>query len=324
MSRHSKNSTALGFFTYAEKQRLNYGTLKQRLGRDSMRNFDACFLCLQTARDPLSCSEGHIACKECIYENIIAQKKEITRQNKDLESKKNQIEEERKRKEVEAQDVVIREFEKTQSQISASRPSKRAESSPTKEVATTPTLAITASGEVENRVFGLRAEDIEARSKLDRDEALTRMEKQEQENNKSALPSFWIPTLTPDSKSTILEAAKQQVMCTAVKPHPTSIKKLVPVIFTKSKEENSKNSDTHMCPSCLKTLNNGMKIAINKACGHVLCKHCMDKFVKNTQKCFVCEKKCRPKDIVELHSEGTGYAGGGGNVEVKKWNVAFQ
>ncbi|ORX90901.1 hypothetical protein K493DRAFT_379862 [Basidiobolus meristosporus CBS 931.73] len=306
MSRHSKNSTALGFFTYAEKQRLNYGTQKQRLGRDSMRNFDACFLCLQTARDPLSCTEGHIACKECIYENIVAQKKEIARQNKDLESRKSQLEEERKRKEAEAQDVVIREFEKTQSQISASR------------------LASKTAGEEQSRVFGLKAEDIEARSKVVRDEALTRIEKQEQEKNKSALPSFWIPTLTPDSKSDTLEPAKQQVMCTAAKPHPTNIKKLTPVVFTKSNEPDSKNPAGHMCPSCLKTLNNGMKISISKSCGHVLCKHCMDKFVKSTQKCFVCDKKCRPKDIVQLHSEGTGYAGGGGNVEVKKWDVAFQ
>ena len=28
MPRHSKNNTALGFFTYAEKQKLKYGTAK--------------------------------------------------------------------------------------------------------------------------------------------------------------------------------------------------------------------------------------------------------------------------------------------------------
>ena len=88
MSKHSKNNCARGFFTYEEKQKLNYGTIKvtrrlliiqQRLGRDSLRNFDSCFLCLQTARTPLACSLGHIACKECLYENIMAQKKELAR-----------------------------------------------------------------------------------------------------------------------------------------------------------------------------------------------------------------------------------------------------
>lgn len=50
-----------------------------------MRDFNACILCLQTARDPLSCPWGHIACKECIYENILAQRKEIGRQKEKME-----------------------------------------------------------------------------------------------------------------------------------------------------------------------------------------------------------------------------------------------
>lgn len=108
MSKHSKNNTARGFFTYEEKKKLKYGTIRvcvfssicgcaleyrrdlghlilchlneqQRLGRDSLRNFDSCFLCLQTAQNPLSCTEGHIACKECLYENIMAQKTEAQR-----------------------------------------------------------------------------------------------------------------------------------------------------------------------------------------------------------------------------------------------------
>jgi nitric oxide synthase-interacting protein len=70
MSRHSKNNTALGFFTYAERQKLNYGTQKLRLGRESLRDFDACILCLQKARNPVICPKGHLMCKECIYESV--------------------------------------------------------------------------------------------------------------------------------------------------------------------------------------------------------------------------------------------------------------
>lgn len=79
MPRHSKNSTALGFFTHAERSKLQYGIQRQRLGRDSMKDFDACFLCLQKAIEPVCCYKGHIYCKECILENILAQKKEISR-----------------------------------------------------------------------------------------------------------------------------------------------------------------------------------------------------------------------------------------------------
>ncbi|KAJ1332810.1 hypothetical protein BSLG_008439 [Batrachochytrium salamandrivorans] len=73
MPRHSKNNTALAFFTSAERSKLTYGTQKQRLGRDSMRDYDACLLCLRAAVQP-----------ECLYESILAQKKQILRQNKDI------------------------------------------------------------------------------------------------------------------------------------------------------------------------------------------------------------------------------------------------
>ena len=33
--------------THAERQALGYGTAKERLGKDSIKDFDACSLCLQ-------------------------------------------------------------------------------------------------------------------------------------------------------------------------------------------------------------------------------------------------------------------------------------
>ena len=44
--------------------------LQQRLGNESMRRFDACALCLQRARDPVACQEGHLFCKECAYTDL--------------------------------------------------------------------------------------------------------------------------------------------------------------------------------------------------------------------------------------------------------------
>lgn len=65
MPRHSKNNTARGHFTYAERQMLTdqWGSKRARLGRDSLRSYDACALCLHNAREPVSCSEGHLFCK---------------------------------------------------------------------------------------------------------------------------------------------------------------------------------------------------------------------------------------------------------------------
>jgi nitric oxide synthase-interacting protein len=90
MTKHSKNNTANSVFSYAEYKKLDYGTrkvhtlptsrnqssaepsLQQRLGNESMRRFDCCALCLQRAREPLACNEGHLFCKECVYTDLRA------------------------------------------------------------------------------------------------------------------------------------------------------------------------------------------------------------------------------------------------------------
>src|SRR5438034_3662147 len=82
-----------------------------------MRECDACYLCLQRAREPVCCTQGHLYCKECILENILAQKKEILRQQKVLEAKAKDEEEEIKRKAELAKEAVIQEFERQQVKI---------------------------------------------------------------------------------------------------------------------------------------------------------------------------------------------------------------
>ncbi|KAJ1562515.1 hypothetical protein HK096_008557 [Nowakowskiella sp. JEL0078] len=114
MSRHSKNNTAASFFTHAERQKLDYGTQKQRLGKDSMRDFDVCFLCLSRARDPVSCLKGHISCKECILENMYAQKQEILRKQKLVDEQNVRFDEEDKEKTEKIRGEKIRQFEQTQ------------------------------------------------------------------------------------------------------------------------------------------------------------------------------------------------------------------
>ncbi|KAI8852256.1 hypothetical protein BC829DRAFT_360647 [Chytridium lagenaria] len=285
MSRHSKNNTALAFFTNAERQKLNYGTQKQRLGRDSMRNFDACFLCIQTAIDPLCCPKGHLACKECFYENLLSQKKEIARQQKLAETQKQAIEDELRKREETAKEAELRDFEKTQTKF-------------------LPTSGKTAS-------------------------SLTK-------RDKPKLPSFWVvsnlflmiaPSLTPDAVPTIVEEPKKTLMCTACDPpHSiTSLKKLQKVVFSlpSSKSEEQKGSVSVMCPSCMKTMNNGSKMIVTKGCGHVVCKGCYTQFVKMTGKCYVCEEKFKDSETIQLFVEGTGFVGSGAQVEAKRSGIAF-
>lgn len=88
--------------------------MQQRLGLESMRRFDACSLCLQRAREPVACAEGHLYCKECVYSDLLAQKKDIKRHQARLEEAAKEEEEERNRARESARERVLRDFEKSQ------------------------------------------------------------------------------------------------------------------------------------------------------------------------------------------------------------------
>ncbi|GAM29024.1 hypothetical protein SAMD00019534_122000, partial [Acytostelium subglobosum LB1] len=104
MSRHSKNKTSSGRFTYSERQELGYGTKVERLGKDSLKAFDSCCICLNSLISPLSCTKGHLYCKECIYTSLVMQKKQIKEKEKEwlqqLEKNK-QLDETKRLKQVE-------------------------------------------------------------------------------------------------------------------------------------------------------------------------------------------------------------------------------
>ncbi|TPX47665.1 hypothetical protein SeMB42_g02633 [Synchytrium endobioticum] len=276
MSKHSKNCTSLAYFTYSERQKLKYGTQKERLGRDSLRGYASCFLCLtESATDPLACPQGHLACKECIYENILAQKKEIARLKHALSSQERDKLMDEHKNQLAQEEAELQKFES-----------------------------------IETRFLP------------------TESDPSSSSTSKHKLPSFWIPSLTPSAKSDSIDATKLETVCTAVeKAHPINIKKLMPIKFTpasKSAQGSAASAkQEYMCPACLKTLRNGTKMQFPKACGHVICSACAAMFNKKTAKCYVCEAKCRDKDMVQLYVEGTGFASGGKS-EAKKEFVAFQ
>ena len=55
----------------------DYGIKSARIGQDSQRTFEQCHLCLNPVKDPVSCLQGHLFCKDCIMNNMLAQKKTI-------------------------------------------------------------------------------------------------------------------------------------------------------------------------------------------------------------------------------------------------------
>lgn len=79
-----------------EVVKLNRKNLKQRLGRDSILNYDSCNLCLSTLQTPVE-FEQRLLCKSCLVEHIIAQKQKIEHEKKHSLSLQNNADLERER-----------------------------------------------------------------------------------------------------------------------------------------------------------------------------------------------------------------------------------
>ncbi|KAF8577662.1 hypothetical protein K439DRAFT_1418045 [Ramaria rubella] len=320
MTKHSKNNTASSIFSYAEYKKLDYGTKRQRLGNESMRQFDTCSLCLQRAREPLSCAEGHLFCKECVYTDLLAQKKDIKRQKERLEALRLEEEEERERVRESARQRVLRDFEKGQLGLGIGRnldkDTKGAGGADASESRGT------------KRKFDFDLDKAEVMARDAEDAALRQIELEQVEARKSKLPDFWLPSLTPTANPNTLPSLKDvklTTLCRAGTPaHPVAIKSLIPVTFSTLPpgNGNSDESDT-MCPSCKKKLSNNLLLFLMKPCAHVVCKTCVDTLVRPAKQCVVCDHTLGKQDIVELKREGTGYAGGG-MAETSKKGIAFQ
>ncbi|KAI8376022.1 uncharacterized protein BYT42DRAFT_614809 [Radiomyces spectabilis] len=335
MPRHSKNNTASSVFTYHETKALDYGTKRQRIGRDSFREYNACFLCLQTARDPVACSHGHLACRECMYESILTQKQAIKREQKLLEQKLLNLDEKKAKEEEEAKIALLEEFEKTQNSMLGPRKAIGQTNAPTASSASSPvksdkeSAVSVRSGESVStagtkRKFELTEEELRSIADQDISKAWQRLEEEKAKMNKSKLSSFWLPSMTPEAQKQYKDEIKPiqtQAMCHAAKEaHPVSLKSLIEVKF----QAEEGNKDKLVCPACLKSLSNSIKFSVLRNCGHVICNHCIDMFVKKSKKCYVCEAKAKSKDIVDMRPEGTGFVSGSTAAMAEKWDTAFQ
>lgn len=273
-----------------------------------MRAFDACILCLTRARDPVSCPRGHIYCRECALANLLAQKQDIKRRKVDAERQKRRIEDDQERADQEAKARIIKDFERAQGSI-ASQATK---------------IDNDQGGDSprgQKRKIELSESDQLERAKKQKDEALAKVVADKAEALKSALPSFWSPSLTPSTNSVEIKEVKVLPQCAgSEEAHELSLKTLIDVKF--STEKDDAGNPAYICPSCRKGLTNSLKTFLMQPCGHVVCKTCADQFVRKAKSCFVCSAALKDKDIIALSVDGTGFSGNG-KAQVSKYNVAF-
>ncbi|KKY21442.1 putative ring finger domain-containing protein [Phaeomoniella chlamydospora] len=290
-------------------------------------------------------TNGDLFCRECAVSNLLAQRKEIKRLEKEWEREKAELEDADLRREAEAKENELTEFENTMAGFGEKRKRLDFESN-------------TAGRDKRRRASGT-------------DQDMSMGSTGSEKSSKQSSQSFWVPGLTPSSGNQTpihSKPPKMNPVCPASKvesPHHYSLKSLVEVNFTL--ESDSTKGPTAICPSCKKSLTNASKAVLTKPCGHVLCKPCVTKFMKPAEGpdphakiievsdsdvgrilCYVCEtdvtelyadatgdkegrkarkdkgekEKVKP-GLVEINTEGTGFAAGGNNM-AKKEGVAFQ
>ncbi|KAJ8761607.1 hypothetical protein K2173_004383 [Erythroxylum novogranatense] len=278
--RHSKNNNDLAFFTYEEKKKLGYGTQRERLGKDSIKPFDACSLCLKPFIDPMSCGRGHVFCKECILECLLAQKKDIQRKLVAYENHKQQEKEEEQEKEMLQKARELDAFDQQNH-------------------GAVPQYSDRNLSRDKNGFHG--ANSVKATSY--EEEALRTMK------------AFWLPSATPEAPVKV-ETPSNSTVCPEGK-EKLKMKSLFPIYFTEDNSEEQKSCSldkTYICPSCRVTLTNTMSLVALSSCGHVFCKKCADRFMAVDKVCLVCNKGCKERHLVNLGKGGTGFAGHGDNL----------
>lgn len=116
-----KRNTSRAVFTSHEREQAKaaWNSTSARLSRDSFLPFASCRLCLQPAVSPVSCLHGDIFCRECSLNNILSQKKEIKRLEKEREKEEKEADGDREREDSEAKQRAVQDFERIQMGLEA-------------------------------------------------------------------------------------------------------------------------------------------------------------------------------------------------------------
>ncbi|XP_068173485.1 nitric oxide synthase-interacting protein [Antennarius striatus] len=298
MTRHGKNCTAGAVYTYHEKRKdtaaSGYGTQSIRLGKDAIKDFDCCCLSLQPCRDPVVTPDGYLYEKQAILEYILHQKKEIAQKMKAYEKQKqaqksnNQLESKSEERE------RVEKFKKRENSI-VSKPIN-------------PFISGKSVGEKSRGDSG-ESSDSHAGSS-------------------QSLPSFWIPSLTPESKPTLIKKPSKAVLC-PMSGRPIKMNELVTVRFTPLDSSLDRvalltRQDRYVCAVTRDVLGNSVPCAVLKPSGSVVTQECVEKLIKDDMVDPVNGEKLHDKDIIPLQRGGTGFAASGVDLHAKEARPVMQ
>ncbi|XP_047116485.1 nitric oxide synthase-interacting protein homolog [Schistocerca piceifrons] len=277
MTRHARNCTAGAVYTYHEKkkdaQASGYGTNTQRVGKDSIKDFDCCSLTLQPCRDPVITPDGYLFDKEAILEYIITKKNEYSRKLKEYEKQKKKEETELAEIAAAEKDSKLNSFIKTE-----------------KNIVSTPVTAF--KSDTKNNDKPSVSNMTEGRDKH--------------------LPSFWIPSKTPEAKETTLKKPDKTIYC-PISGKPLKVKDLINVKFKEVNDPDDKKplvvkKSRYMCAVTHDVLSNSVPCAVIRTTGDVVTMECVEKIIKKDWLHPLTNEKLTEKDIIPMQRGGTGYS----------------
>ncbi|KAM4652560.1 nitric oxide synthase-interacting protein [Discoglossus pictus] len=296
MTRHGKNCTAGAVYTYYEKRKdtaaSGYGTQTVRLSKDAVKDFDCCCLSLQPCKDPVVTSDGYIYEKEAILEYILHHKKEVARQMKAYEKQKNEQKTEMEELNKAAKESQMKVFLDKEMSI-VSKPLNPF----------TPKPGVSAAPEPSSS----------HKSNVDKNKQL---------------PSFWVPSLTPQAKTTLVKKPDKTVYC-PMSGMPLKMKDLVSVKFTPVDEKVDRvglinRQDRYVCAVTRDMLGNSVPCAVLRPSGAVVTLECVEKLIKKDMTDPITGDKLREKDIIVLQRGGTGFSGSGVQLQAKEARPVMQ
>ncbi|XP_051741471.1 nitric oxide synthase-interacting protein isoform X2 [Ctenopharyngodon idella] len=299
MTRHGKNCTAGAVYTYHEKRKdtaaSGYGTQSVRLGKDAIKDFDCCCLSLQPCRDPVVTEDGYLYEKEAILQYILHQKTEIAKKMKAYEKQKQAL--------------------KSEGQLeSKSEERDRAEKFKQREnnIVSKPINPFTSDDGRQNGSTSSSSSDTSAG----------------ESSSSSALPSFWIPSLTPEAKPTMLKKPSKTVLC-PMSGRPLKMSDLISVRFTPLDPSLDRvalltRQDRYVCAVTKDTLGNSVPSAVLRPSGAVVTMECVEKLIRKDMIDPMTGDKLKEKDIIPLQRGGTGFAGSGVDLKAKEARPVMQ
>ncbi|KAM9783936.1 nitric oxide synthase-interacting protein [Syngnathus typhle] len=301
MTRHGKNCTAGAVYTYHEKRKdtaaSGYGTQSIRLGKDALKDFDCCCLSLQPCQTPVVTPDGFLYEKRVILEYILHQKTEIARKMKAYEKQKQAQKHESHLESKSEEREKVEKF-KTRENSIVSKP-----------------INPFISGQ--SKVGGKIKTDSRSSSSTD-----------SVASSSQSLPSFWVPSLTPEAKPTLLKKPSKAVLC-PMSGRPIKMNELITVRFTAVDPSLDRvalinRQDRYVCAVTKDILGNSVPCAVLRPSGCVVTQECVEKLIKMDMTDPVSGDKLSDKDIIPLQRGGTGFAGAGIELKAKEARPVMQ